>query len=65
MTREEWAERTPALKRSIDQVYNSAARVTKPKVWHDNEGFLKNPNKGGLVTGSRKVSLFIEIPFKK
>ena len=43
MTKAEWVERIPALKRAIDSAGERRATV-KAKVWHDNEKFLLQPS---------------------
>ena len=43
MTKAEWVERIPALKRAIDIAGERRSNV-KAKVWHDNEKFLLQPS---------------------
>lgn len=51
MTRHEWAQRVPALRRAVDLAGEPPRRV-QAKVWQDNERFLMQPQayrKAGLV----------------
>ena len=43
MTKSDWAERVVAVKRALDTPVERVRRV-RPKIWHDNEKFLIQPD---------------------